>query len=116
MSGELTGEFRAIGRRLQTAAPDGGYTNAVVDPASGALLGLYVERPDPVERVQDGEVVGYVIIAVGVLGVLLAVFQAAYLDHDAAGSVGAAAKSQRIRNPTILLAACCSRFAATASA
>ena len=53
--------------------------SAVVDPARGALLGLYVERPNPVERVQEGEVVGYVIIAVGVLGVLLAVFQAAYL-------------------------------------
>jgi biopolymer transport protein ExbB len=38
-----------------------------------------VERPNPVERVQEGEVVGYVIIAVGVLGVLLAIFQAAYL-------------------------------------
>ena len=79
LSGELTGEFRAIGRRLQTAAPDGGYMSAVVDPARGALLGLYVERPNPVERVQDGEVVGYVILAVGVLGVLRAVFQAAYL-------------------------------------
>jgi biopolymer transport protein ExbB len=79
LGGELTGEFRAIGRRLQTASPDGGYTRAVVDPARGALLGLYVERPNPVERVQEGEVVGYVIIAVGILGVLLALFQAVYL-------------------------------------
>jgi biopolymer transport protein ExbB len=79
LGGELTGEFRAIGRRLQTASPDGGYTRAVVDPARGALLGLYVERPNPVERVQEGEVVGYVIIAVGILGVILALFQAVYL-------------------------------------
>ena len=38
-----------------------------------------MERPNPVERVQEGEVVGYVIIAVGILGVLLALFQAVYL-------------------------------------
>jgi biopolymer transport protein ExbB len=50
-----------------------------VDPASGGLLGLYVERPGVLRRIQEGQVVGYVIIAVGVIGVLLALFQAFYL-------------------------------------
>ena len=79
LNGELAGEFRNIGQALQTAAPGSGYTRAVVDPASGALLGLYVERPNPIQRIQEGEVVGYVIVAVGILGVLLALFQAVYL-------------------------------------
>jgi biopolymer transport protein ExbB len=79
LDGELPGQFQSIGRALQSAAPNSGYQRAVVDPASGALLGVYVQRPDLVDRVNEGEVVGYVIIAVGVLGVLLAVFQAIYL-------------------------------------
>jgi len=77
LNGELLSEFRAIGRKLQVAQGD--YTKAVVDPASGALLGLYVERPGVIRRIQEGEVVGYVIVAVGILGVLLALFQAVYL-------------------------------------
>ncbi|HLF11450.1 MAG TPA: MotA/TolQ/ExbB proton channel family protein [Gammaproteobacteria bacterium] len=79
LTGQVPGEFQAIGRRLQAASADGGYARAIVDPARGALLGLYVERPNPIERIQEGEVVGYVIVFVGVLGVLLAVFQAVYL-------------------------------------
>jgi biopolymer transport protein ExbB len=43
------------------------------------LLGLYVERPGVIKRIQEGEVVGYVIVAVGIIGVLLALFQAVYL-------------------------------------
>jgi biopolymer transport protein ExbB len=78
LNGALLGDFPAIGRNLQNATGPG-YTKAVVDPASGALLGLYVERPGVIRRIQEGEVVGYVIVAVGILGVLLALFQAAYL-------------------------------------
>jgi biopolymer transport protein ExbB len=78
LNGELIGEFRAIGERLQSAAP-GTYARAVVDPASGALLGVYVERPGVIQRIEEGEVVVYVIVAVGILGVLLALFQAVYL-------------------------------------
>jgi biopolymer transport protein ExbB len=79
LSGELVGEFQELGRELQAAAPGSGYHRAVVDPASGALLSLYVERPDWIARIESGEVVGYVIIAVGLIGVLLALFQGAYL-------------------------------------
>jgi len=80
LSGQLEGEFREIARDLQNAPENAGYQRAIVDPtASGALLGLYVERPGVIERIEEGEVVGYVIIAVGIIGVLLALFQAGYL-------------------------------------
>jgi biopolymer transport protein ExbB len=59
--------------------PNAGYTRALVDPASGSLLSLYVERPSPVQRVEQGAAVGYVIVAVGILGVLIALGQATYL-------------------------------------
>src|SRR5690606_33226354 len=45
----------------------------------GALLGLFVERPNMFERIAEGEVVGYLIIAVGIIGILVAMFQYAYL-------------------------------------
>ncbi len=79
LNGQLGTEFREIARNLQAAPPNSGYQRAVVDPARGALLGLYVERPGVIQRIEEGEVVGYVIIAVGIIGVLLALFQAGYL-------------------------------------
>jgi biopolymer transport protein ExbB len=56
-----------------------GYMPAIVDPAGGALLSLYVERPNLLERIQNGEVVVYVIAALGIIGVLVAIFQYFYL-------------------------------------
>ncbi|HSC15152.1 MAG TPA: MotA/TolQ/ExbB proton channel family protein [Gammaproteobacteria bacterium] len=79
LSGELVDELQDLGRQLQSAPPNAGYQRALVDPASGALLSRYVERPSWVRRIEDGEVVGYVIIFVGALGVLLAVVQGIYL-------------------------------------
>jgi biopolymer transport protein ExbB len=79
LEGELPGNFREIGQNLFRTPADAGYTMAVVDPARGALLGLYLQRPSWLERVALGEAVGYVIIAVGILGVLLALLQYGYL-------------------------------------
>jgi biopolymer transport protein ExbB len=79
LNGELEGDFPQIGRSLQAAVGGTGYTKAVVDPARGALLGMYVERPGLIRRIQQGEAVAYVIVAVGILGVAVAFFQAIYL-------------------------------------
>jgi biopolymer transport protein ExbB len=79
LHGELVGDFRTMGRNLQAAAPGSGYQRAVVDPAGGPLLSQYVDRPDWFARIEQGESVGYVIIFVGTLGVLLALFQGVYL-------------------------------------
>jgi biopolymer transport protein ExbB len=79
LSGQLTSEFRDLGRSLQSAPANSGYQRALVDPARGQLLSRYIERPTWVRRVENGESVVYLIIAVGVLGVLLAVFQFGYL-------------------------------------
>jgi biopolymer transport protein ExbB len=50
-----------------------------VDPARGSIIGLFLDRPSFMERIEKGEAVGYVIIFVGALGMLLALIQAAYL-------------------------------------
>lgn len=75
---QLGGDLRSAAEDLQAATGDG-YHRAIVDPARGALLTRYVERPNLLERIQHGEVVGWLIVAVGVLGVLLAAIQAVYL-------------------------------------
>ncbi len=71
-------------RAFQSAAEDlqeatSGYVRAVGDPGRGVLIALYGERPDVAERIEQGEEVGYVIIAVGVVGVLLWLYQVIYL-------------------------------------
>ncbi len=76
---QLPGSMRSIATELQAPVAGTSYREAIVDPSRGALLGRYVERPNLFERVKNGEVVGYVIIFVGVLGVLLAFFQFGYL-------------------------------------
>jgi biopolymer transport protein ExbB len=92
LDGQMPGEFRAIARELQNATDGTGHVRAVVDPARGALLGLYVQRPGILERIEEGEVVNYVIIAVGVIGVVLAVLQYGYL------MVTGAAVRRQLRN------------------
>ncbi len=69
----------AQGRALQNSTQTTGYLPAIVDPARGALLGLYVERPSPWERITEGEVIVYVILGVGIIGVLVSLFQYVYL-------------------------------------
>jgi biopolymer transport protein ExbB len=56
-----------------------GYVEAAVDPSRGVLLSMIVQRPSVMERIEKGEAVGYVIIAVGLIGALLALYQGAFL-------------------------------------
>jgi biopolymer transport protein ExbB len=56
-----------------------GYVGAAIDPSRGVLMSLLVQRPNVQERIAKGESVGYVIIAVGIIGALCAVYQFFYL-------------------------------------
>jgi len=56
-----------------------GYVESAIDPSRGVLLGLYVERPSWVERVQRGEMVNYVILFVGLVGAICSIYQFFYL-------------------------------------
>jgi len=46
-----------------------------LDPSRGVLLGLLVQSPDLMERVEQGKEVGYAIIAVGAIGLLIALYR-----------------------------------------
>jgi biopolymer transport protein ExbB len=77
MPRQPTSEFRSAAKRLEDATA--GYASSVVDPTRGVLLSIYAQRPNLWERIQKGESVGYIIILVGVVGALLAVYQFFYL-------------------------------------
>lgn len=74
---QITGELAEVAANLQQARD--GYVRAAADPSRGVLLALYVERPTLVERIERGELIGFVILAVGLLGALAAIYQFFYL-------------------------------------
>ncbi len=61
-----------------------------LDPSSGTILSMLVENPTLEERIQQGGLVGYIIIGLGIVGFLFALYRFIYL-----GVVGAKIKSQR---------------------
>jgi biopolymer transport protein ExbB len=76
---KMDARLRQIAEELSDHRSGNGYLPAVVDPASGALLSLYVQRPNLIERIETGHLVGFIIIFVGVVGALVALFQYIYL-------------------------------------
>ena len=70
-------ELREAAEELSEAKS--GYTRAFVDPSRGVLLAIYTQRPNVLERIEKGESVGYVIILVGLIGLVCSVYQAGYL-------------------------------------
>lgn len=99
-------KFSVMPRQPDSPLPDiaenfadegSGYHEMVVDPTRGVLLSLYVLRPTIMERIEQGEWVGYIIIVVGVIGAALAAYQFMFLL-----GAGAAVRRQlkNLDNPT----------------
>ena len=44
----------------------------VVDPTRGAMLALLVQKPNLMERIKQGGVIGYIIIALGIIALIIA--------------------------------------------
>ena len=60
---------------------DGSEVGFALDPSRGALLSLLVQVPSPLERIAQGRIVGYIILALGVLGLLVVIDRAAQLTR-----------------------------------
>ena len=95
MPRQLGARRAGIAEDLQEASE--GHVKALVDPSRGPLLGMVSERPNLVERVQHGEVVGYVIVLVGLIGALNAIGQYIYLFITRAS---VAAQLRNLSNPS----------------
>jgi biopolymer transport protein ExbB len=70
-------ELTELAAEVQQATQ--GYVRSIIDPSRGVLLALTVQRPSLMERIEHGEAVGYVIIAVGLIGAACALYQFLYL-------------------------------------
>ena len=75
--------FSSLAEGLSTATT--GVVPMAVDPSRGNLLGLLIQAPNLSERIQQGGLVGYVIILLGMLGVLVSIERLVRLDSASRG-------------------------------
>ena len=66
---------RYTGRIADLTSGTSGMFPMGLDPTRGQLLGLLVQSPSLMERIAQGKTVGYVIIALGIVGVLIAIWR-----------------------------------------
>jgi len=55
---------------LENAAS--GTVDAAIDPSRGAILSMLIQVPDVVERIEQGKLIGYIILVLALAGVLVA--------------------------------------------
>ncbi len=85
--------FQAMAKDLQTASP-GEITAMAVDFTRGQILRAVVQSKTPIERVkEDGGPVGYVIIGVGMFGLLLCLWRA-FMLYTTGGRIGKQLKNE----------------------
>ena len=68
-----------------------GYVPMAIDPTRGAMLALLIQTPNLLERISEGGVIGYIILGMGVLGLLVALERFVVL-----GLVGRRMNKQRV--------------------
>ncbi len=99
---DQTGKLVELGRQpsarhLSTAASfasaQSGMAPLSLDPSGGTILGMLVQSPTLEERIQQGGLVGYIIIGLGIVGLLFAFYRFVYL-----GIVGNKIKRQAKRD------------------
>lgn len=84
---------RLTGPAAALEAATSGFPTAIVDPSRGAILGAFSKAPTLAETVQQGKLVGYVIIILGALGLLISLWRGIDLSL-----IGARLRSQ-IKTP-----------------
>ena len=90
-------QTRYTGRIGDLTGASSGQHAIGLDPTRGQLLSLLVQSPSLMERIAQGKTVGYVIISLGIFGLLMAIWRLLFL-----ASVGAkiSRQSKNLNNPT----------------
>ena len=68
-------QVRFVKTTADLANADSGMVTFALDPTRGQILSLLIQEPDLRERIDQGGTVGYIIIALGAVGMLLAVWR-----------------------------------------
>ncbi|MEZ5496707.1 MAG: MotA/TolQ/ExbB proton channel family protein [Gammaproteobacteria bacterium] len=74
LSKQPSGKYKQMANSFVNAAP-GTMVNAPIDYTKGTILQMVVQTPSLKEKVEQGKEVGYVIIGLGVFGLLLALWK-----------------------------------------
>ena len=93
------GRFRAMASDLFNASE--GTVPMAVDPSRGTILSLLIQAPTFFERIQQGGEVGYVIIFLGILGVLVAL-ERLFTLFSAGGKIRGQLKDETVRDNNAL--------------
>ena len=86
--------YLELARQFSGAPASEDHAPIMLDPTRGALLRVLVHAPTLVERIHQGGIVGYIIIALGILGLLVVAHRLVYLGiigrrmHRQAGDPG----------------------------
>ena len=71
--------YRELAASLENTTT--GMHSMVIDPSRGSVFSLLMQTPDLIERIRQGKLVGYLIIAVGIIGLLIALERLYHLFH-----------------------------------
>jgi biopolymer transport protein ExbB len=77
-------QSRYTGRAEDLQEATGGLNAFAIDPTRGQLLALLVQSPSLMERIQQGQIVGYTIIVLGLIGLAVAIWRLLALSTTAA--------------------------------
>jgi len=72
-----SGSLLSLAKEFMTAQGD--WAPVAIDPSRGTLLDLLVHAPDWRERIQQGGLIGYLILALGLMGLVIVVIRLIYL-------------------------------------
>jgi biopolymer transport protein ExbB len=75
---------RYTGRAEDLQDSTGGVNSFAIDPTRGQLLALLVQSPSLMERIAQGKQVGYVIIVLGIIAIIIAVWRLLALSATSA--------------------------------
>lgn len=68
-------QVRFVKTTADLASADSGMVTFALDPTRGQILSLLIQEPDLRERIDQGGTVGYIIIVLGIIGMLLALWR-----------------------------------------
>ncbi len=66
---------RFVATAAEEMDSEDGYHDFGIDVTRGSILGLLVESPTVMDRINQGGIVGYLIIALGIVGLLIAIWR-----------------------------------------
>jgi biopolymer transport protein ExbB len=66
---------RSVTKKFRSHYKNDGYSVAPIDPTRGFLLSLYLDKPSTFERIAQGKLIGFIIVIIGMSGLIFAAYR-----------------------------------------